>query len=257
MLPVVLSVHIIQYQVITGFCKSGLDIFEKFDKKIATGTGGGNSTFLEICETEVWRKSDGNKTGPLVFGSALPIELVSFEANVNEDRIDLKWITATEINNNYFTIERSKDGNAWEEVLMTLGAGNSNQLIEYYEVDYDPINGISYYRLKQTDFDGKYSYSNIVPVKYELNSGNGTLNLFPNPVKIGETVSLEFKNIYESDLLVVLRDLQGKEFYSKVIVNIEEGKLIGIPIDVEIPAGIYLVTASSENQMYSQKLIIK
>ena len=237
-------------------CNSGL-ILEPGGNLIAPGTGGGNSTFLEICGVEVWRKRDGPKTGPLTYGDPLPIELLSFEANLKDEKVDLKWVTATEINNNYFTIERTTDGSLWEVVLTTSGAGNSNQIIEYYEVDYEPILGMSYYRLKQTDFDGKFSYSNVIPVKYEKNSGNGTINLFPSPVKPGETITLEFNNIFEDDLLVVLRDIQGKEFYSKVVVNIEDGKLIGVPIDISIPAGIYLVTASSENRMYSQKLIIK
>ncbi len=187
----------------------------------------------------------------------LPIELVSFEANINEDRVDLRWITASEINNDFFTIERSTDAKIWEEVITTNGAGNSNQLLEYFETDYEPIVGISYYRLKQTDFNGEYTYSNIVPVRYEVSTVGGNINLFPSPISVGETLNIEFKDIFESELLVVLRDIKGKEFYSKVIVNIEDGKLIGVPIEKEIPAGIYLITASSENQMYSQKLIIK
>ena len=190
--------------------------------------------------------------------AVLPIELVIFEANINDDRVDIKWITATEINNDYFTVERSVDAKTWEEVIVTAGAGNSNQILEYFEADYEPIEGISYYRLKQTDFNGAYEYFNIVPVKYVVdNSGNGTISLYPSPASAGETVKIEFKNIFEAELLVVLRDIQGKEFYSKVVINIEDGKLIGVPIERHIPSGVYLITATSENQMYSQKLIIK
>ncbi|PIZ06468.1 MAG: hypothetical protein COY57_01810 [Flavobacteriales bacterium CG_4_10_14_0_8_um_filter_32_5] len=187
----------------------------------------------------------------------LPIELISFEANVNNQQVDVKWITASEINNDIFTIEKSKDAKNWEKVLTVKGAGNSNQVIEYFDVDYNPYIEISYYRLKQTDFNGAYSYSNIVPVKFEEINTEGNINLFPSPANVGETVHLVFKNIFESELLVVLRDLKGSEFYSKVIVNIEDGKLIGVPIDTNIPSGVYLITATSENQMYSQKLIIK
>ncbi|MDG1475511.1 MAG: T9SS type A sorting domain-containing protein, partial [Vicingaceae bacterium] len=150
------------------------------------------------------------------------------------------------------------DGKNWEEVIETNGAGNSNQIIEYFETDYEPLTGVSYYRLKQTDFNGDFTYSNIIPVRFEENlDTSGSINLFPSPVAIGETVNVEFKGIYESELLVVLRDIKGREFYSKMVVNIENGKLIGIPIEREIPAGIYLITASSENRIYSQKLIVK
>ena len=196
--------------------------------------------------------------GAAIGGPALPIDLISFEANVNDDRVDIKWITATEINNDFFTVERSVDTKTWIEVVVTAGAGNSNQLMEYFEADYEPLTDISYYRLKQTDYNGDYSYSNIVPVKYVIDvSVDGTISLYPSPVSVGETMHIKFKNIFEAELLVVLRDIQGKEFYSKVVVNIEDGKLVGVPIETHIPSGVYLVTATSENQMYSQKLIIK
>jgi len=239
-------------------CGSGVILNAGGMLTASAGGGGGSANFLEICGTVVWRKADGDQTGPLVFGTPLPIELVSFEANVNDDRVDIKWVTSAEINNNFFTVERSVDAKNWEEIIVTVGAGNSNQLLEYFEADYEPLMDISYYRLKQTDYNGDFSYSNIVPVKFvKDNNGDGTINLFPSPASVGETVNIEFKNIFEAELLVVLRDIQGKEFYSKVIVNIEDGKLIGVPIETHIPAGVYLITATSENQMYSQKLIIK
>jgi hypothetical protein len=241
-------------------CNSGL-IINGGGLMTSTGGGGGAANKLEICGSEVWRKDDGPQGGPFVFGTPLPIELLSFEANANGDAIDIKWVTAVEINNDYFTIEKSKNGITWETVLIVAGAGNSNNIIEYYEVDYSPIIGLSYYRLKQTDYDGKYSYSNIVnivPVKFQDGYvANGQMNLFPNPVDPGGTVQVEFSNIFESELLVVLRDIAGKEFYSKVVINIEDGALVAVPIDVKIPSGIYLVTATSENRMYSQKLVVK
>lgn len=239
-------------------CNSGV-ILNAGGQLTASGNGGGGSAnFLEICGSVVWRKADGDQTGPLVLGTPLPIELISFEANVNDDKVDLTWITASEINNDYFTIERSVDAKNWEEIITTSGAGNSNLLIEYFESDYEPVIGMSYYRLKQTDFNGAFSYSNIVPVRFEKNKNeDGLINLFPNPVSVGGTVNIEFKNIFESELLVVLRNTKGEEFYSMVVVDIEDGKLIGVPIETNIPTGVYLITASSENQMYSQKLIIK
>ncbi|MDB4534085.1 T9SS type A sorting domain-containing protein [Vicingaceae bacterium] len=195
----------------------------------------------------------GNSVNPL------PIELVSFAANVNLEQVDLKWITSTEINNDYFTIERSVDAQNWEEILTVNGAGNSNQTQEYYDIDYEPLSGASYYRLKQTDYNGKFEYFNIVPVKFEeeMSSENGAINLFPSPVRAGKTVNVEFKDIYEEELLIVMRDIKGREFYSKMVMNIEDGKLIGVPIESSIPPGVYLITATSENQLYSQKLIVK
>jgi hypothetical protein len=189
--------------------------------------------------------------------SPLPIKLISFSATANADKVDLKWVTETEVNNDFFTIERSKDTRNWEVVTTVGGAGNSNQTIGYFDSDYSPVKGISYYRLKQTDFDGKYSYSNVVPVKYVKNNKDASISLFPNPVNRGEEVKISFNDIIEEKILVVLRDAKGNEYFSKVVLNVEDGVLIVVSIDFALPAGMYLIVASSENQVYSQKLLVK
>lgn len=226
--------------------------------KMIPGGGGGSSNYLEIGGNQVWTAADGTATGPLTYtsGGVLPIKLVKFEANSNGDRIDINWATAVEINNNFFTIEKSIDLKNWEVVSNINGAGNSNIVIEYFEVDYSPFQGVSYYRLKQTDYDGAFSYSNVVPVKH-IKKLNQEMSLFPNPVVRGQELNIQFSEIIESEVLIVLRDIKGEEFYSKVFLKYEDKSLIAIPIDKTIPSGIYLVTASSENQIYNQKLIIK
>jgi hypothetical protein len=110
----------------------------------------------------------------------LPIELYSFDAKPNKNVVELDWITETEINNDYFTVERSADGFNWIKINTTKGAGNSNYKINYKAIDQNPLTGISYYRLKQTDFNGDYSYSNIRTVT--LNS-KSEINIYPNPVR--------------------------------------------------------------------------
>jgi hypothetical protein len=110
----------------------------------------------------------------------LPIELVSFSASLNKNKVELKWITSTEINNDYFTIERSANLENWEFVKELKGAGNSNTVLKYSTIDEEPLTGISYYRLKQTDFNGDFSYSDIVTVN---NKGLGDIIVYPNPVK--------------------------------------------------------------------------
>lgn len=229
------------------------------DATMYPGSGGGNSNYLEIGGNTVWNADSGTVSGPRTYGSSgiLPVKLVSFEANTNDDKVDLKWITAAEVNNDFFTIEKSKDAKSWEVLNVVSGAGNSNVFIEYFDSDYSPFKGVSYYRLKQTDFDGNYSYSSIVPVKYVRNNIDGSISLFPNPVRRGEEVKISFDDIFEEKILVVLRDTKGQEFFSKVILNIEDGVLTAIPIDYSLNSGVYLVTASSENQMYSQKLLVK
>ena len=238
-------------------CNSSLFIDNGGVLSSTSSTGGGSSNFLEICGTVVWRKSDGTQTGPLNFGAApLPITLISFEAVVKDNTVQLTWITSSEINNDFFTMEKSSDAKNWEELLIVNGAGNSNQFLSYMETDFNPLEGISYYRLKQTDFDGKFEYFNIVPVRFTKNH-TFEFSLYPNPVLQNETLNVTTSFAADEEILVVVRDLQGKEFYSKAFITIENQEFIGVPIDESIPKGIYLIIASSENSIYSKKLIVK
>lgn len=98
--------------------------------------------------------------------SALPIELLKFDAKRKERFVDLIWETASEKNNNFFTVERSIDGLFFTPIGNLSGAGNSSYTKKYKLIDSSPVlDKISYYRLKQTDFDGTYTYSDIVSVK--------------------------------------------------------------------------------------------
>lgn len=98
----------------------------------------------------------------------LPIELEEFTAHKSGPAIELQWITATEKNNHYFTVQRSGDAAIWEETVNVQGRGNANTPYLYKVYDSSPLKGISYYRLKQTDFDGQTSYSRIVSAEGDM-----------------------------------------------------------------------------------------
>ncbi len=89
-------------------------------------------------------------------GSALPIELVSFTGDWNGQTVQLDWSVASQLNNDYYTIDKSIDGYHWEELAVLPGAGNSNQLMNYRTYDERPLVGHNYYRLTQTDYDGQF-----------------------------------------------------------------------------------------------------
>jgi hypothetical protein len=114
--------------------------------------------------------------GAFEFNSTLPITLLSFDAQLVDRRTELQWVTASEKNNDYFNIERSYNGTDWEFLDQVDGAGNSTELLSYHTYDFNPYRGITYYRLKQVDFDGKYSYSEIRSV-----ANTDDLMILPNP----------------------------------------------------------------------------
>src|SRR5690606_28973333 len=114
-----------------------------------------------------------------VTNSGLPIELSKFTASVSERTTTLlNWTTKSESDNAYFTVERSADGFAWTELVQIDGAGNSSQTVHYNFEDENPLSGISYYRLKQTDFNGGFTYSDVISVS--IYSDENELP-YPNP----------------------------------------------------------------------------
>ncbi len=179
--------------------------------------------------------------------SPLPIELLSFTAKPVENKVvRCDWVTASEIDNDYFTIERSKNGIEFETAGITDGAGNSNYQLSYAFTDTEPYRGLSYYRLKQTDFDGRSSYSEIVAVM--LTDKNSLIGV-PNPASNEFTVYFDSGMEYD----FTLTDMNGRVVFEKQEIT------SGYSIDTSpFASGMYQVKLSNEKvePMY-MKLVIK
>lgn len=161
---------------------------------------------------------------PLCFpapGAALPIELSSFTATIRDQHVQIDWVTSTEINQDYFNVERSgsAEGINFNSISEIDGAGNSAKTLSYSALDNAPLSGLSYYRLKQTDYDGRVSYSNIKSVEFK-NANDFIFEIYPNPFS-GETV-FHFDEYLEGAILVVynsfgrvvkeLKNISGQTF---------------------------------------------
>ena len=130
----------------------------------------------------------------------LPIKLISFTAQNMGNYVKFEWVTACEINNNFFTIQQSSDGISFEKVLIVDGAGNSNLVLHYSASDYNSNNEVSYYRLKQTDFDGKFSYSKLVSVDFK----NKTyFKIYPNPICASVTILMNDTSLFNNSELII------------------------------------------------------
>ena len=131
----------------------------------------------------------------------------------------------------FFTIERSPDGNNWEIIHSTNGAGNSATILEYSFADTNPPIGLVYYRLKQTDYDGAYSYSDIIVVNSLLS--NESIISYPNPAQ--DIFLVEMKDIQDREVLV--SNSVGQQFYLPVIKYVNK-----IEFDVSgLKSGMYFV----------------
>lgn len=115
-------------------------------------------------------------------GNALPVEFIDFTAVKINESVLLEWGTASEINSDYFEIERSPNALDWNRLLTTKAAGESTSPKEYQEVDTEPLDGISYYRLSQYDFDGKRTILKTVSLNNKLKTGAYEIRVFPNPI---------------------------------------------------------------------------
>ena len=106
---------------------------------------------------------------PYYITNPMPIELLSFTSKIKENSIELEWVTVSEINNDYFILEKSEDLKNWTIVSYIQGAGNSNTILTYSFEDFNPIQGISYYRLTQHDFDGQFEVFNPISTYWNPN----------------------------------------------------------------------------------------
>lgn len=174
----------------------------------------------------------------------LPIELLDFTIELNEKAVNISWLTLTELNNDFFTIERSIDGLKFESLKTINGAGNSFSVINYTTKDEKPFKGTSYYRLKQTDFNGSYSYSNIKSVY--LNESN-QIEVYPNP---NETGLLKIATDGSNPFEIKLVDSLGRIIYeTKLNDSLSE-------IDLSVfEKGVYMLFITNQNSSLIKKII--
>jgi len=123
--------------------------------------------------------------------NALPIELLSFTAKQEGENIRLDWLTASETNNDFFSIPRSKDGLTFVDIIKISAKGNCKTEQHYSAIDNNPFIGISYYKLKQTDIDGELSYSKVVSVDIE---DLFDFSIYPNPFSKEITIRIQDKS---------------------------------------------------------------
>lgn len=171
----------------------------------------------------------------------LPIELLSFNAELNNEKtVDLTWSTATEKNNDYYEIEKSLNGEEWEFVDMVKGAGNSSSKKKYTALDEHPYNQMSYYRLKQVDFNGKCTHSPVISIDLE-NQILLSLDIYPNPTKGELTIQGYSDDIQNFEVYDVLG---SKQDISAILRSINNNKVV---LDLTFwKSGVYIFRSKNE-----------
>ena len=220
-----------------GACNSGGGVFLA-GRQLSTG-GSVNSNTAVIYNNPECVTS-------LSLNSTLPIELLSFTGECNNQNVLFNWKTASEHNSDFFSLERSIDGLIWVNIGKIPAAGNSTSEISYNYSDYGRYYDISYYRLIQTDFDGQTKIYNPIAIN-KCNETNELLFVEPNPAV--EQININYSGDFDKVLFTSVYDLYGKSVYFNEVYSST------IPI-VNIQDGIYYLQLVLESGIIVRKFCI-
>ncbi len=179
------------------------------------------------------------------------MNLVSFGYNCENSAVKLNWTTASEINNSFFKLEKSANGIEFAGLAEVKGAGNSNSPLKYNYTDWSPANGVSYYRLSQTDFDGSTEQLNTISVRCADDS-KSVVTAYNN--NEGNIVILS-DMITHDNFTVRLYDALGKNIRS---ASYESDKGVSTHfLDIKgLNAGIYLISIEGKVEKVSKKIVV-
>ncbi len=177
--------------------------------------------------------------GAIEYLDPLPITLSKFFVESKDGKIVyLNWTTLAEWNNDFFIIEKSKDGVLWHDMLKVPSRGNSELRNDYMEIDRKPFYGMNYYRIKQTDFDGAYTYSDVRSVRINT---FGNINIYPNP---SAGITLIKSTVDELSQLGIFNVL-GQNVTSLVEKHIIDRNNLKLDF-IHLPQGIYYIKTNSQ-----------
>lgn len=224
-----------------------------------TWTGLGGIVSGTSSEGTVQAVDVSDKWGAFTLSSSssedLPVELLSFIAayNTSEKRVDLSWSTASEKNSAYFTIERSENGNDWVEISVLYAAGNSAFTSNYYAPDYKPLMGANYYRLKETDFDGGYFYSQMELLT--INFSTSKIYISPNPAITSTTINYWAERDEEFQIEII--NSAGQAIIKRTIFLTSGNNQIQLEIAKLVPGNYSLIMHSMDfSEIQTEKLIM-
>jgi len=209
-------------------------------------------TTYKICYTLTAACSWDSVFWPYAYttSTTLPVEMVSFGAMPYKDQVKIYWATASEQNSQEFIIEKTRNGIDFTEVAHVKAAGNSTQLINYKAFDNSPRAGNNYYRIKQVDYNGEFTYTKLVAAKFSVTPAD--LNIVPNPAKDKSLIIFNTAGNYTAEIKV--NNMEGKNILSRQFFT-EEG-LNEYSLDMsEFSKGIYTIQIIVDDQNMISKLV--
>jgi hypothetical protein len=185
--------------------------------------------------------------------SPLPVDLLTFSATCDGQHIDMSWTTASETNNDFFSVEKSSNAVSWEFVGIVKANGNSNTRIDYAFSDNNPLSGTSYYRLKQTDFNGRSeTFSPVAVICGGYFDGQG-ISYYPNPFT--SEIQADLNMVDFENAVIRVYDMLGNMVFEKKLTSADaESKAIKLNLE-NLKVGIYTVEFKSESFTNVAKIV--
>jgi len=183
----------------------------------------------------------------------LPIALVSFDADVKDGTVYLKWETSSEVENDFFLIERSKDGKTFEALTKVEGAGTSHGPLKYQARDSHPYHGTSYYRLSQTDYDGATEYFRVLIVKVETFAE--VTKLYPNPVSKNDLLHIDYFAEEDGQVKISIINPAGLSTDSKMI-DVKSGVNLFEFAPHFQTSGVHVIIIRSREKAQALRLVV-
>ena len=212
-----------------------------------------NPVGIAVNGPRIWVSEAGNNRVQVFYDYTLPVEFLDFEARLINGSVNLSWITAWEINNSHFLVQRHGKTGSWENIARIEGQGTTDEISNYQYVDsaFDQKPATYYYRLQQVDLNGLFSYSSIVEVNVS-NSYSAYIRAYPSPTT--DFVWVEARLASNAPYQLTISDITGRILYQKKGYSKQEQ--INIQLDMmSYPGGLYFVSFQSGNQQFTKKII--
>lgn len=233
----------------SGYFKNSGFVTERIKRNIAPGfVVGSNDEVNKTGDTYHYLQINSNF-------QVLAVQWLSFEVKALTSKNSLVWETAREVNNNYFSIESSWDGVTYKRIGKISGKGNSNSISQYQFDDNAIVTGVTFYRIRQVDLNGKVSYSSVrklvrTNIQSEASTQNNNFKIFPNPFA-GNNVFIDYE-IKQAQIEIVVLNSSGVKMH---VLNLKKGEnKLKLPDNLS-PGNYLLVGRDGGKQLFSKKIL--
>ena len=186
---------------------------------------------------------------------SLPVELIQFTGKWRSGIVELFWTTGSELDNDYFEIQRSSNGTDFYSIGKVNGSGTVNSHTEYSFLDRVPLVSRNYYRLRQVDFDGTFKLHHIISVD-NLAVEEANWHAYPNPVAQGERFSAQYTGRNEGSVVVSIFDIGGREVSGKYEISSSQG-IYNLTDLLPSEAGTYIIVITQDMERFTSKLLVR